>query len=33
MKWRKIILSRGNSKDQGPEAGKGTVCWRRKRLV
>lgn len=30
---RKRILSRRKSKAQGPEAGKGVVCWRRKRPV
>lgn len=24
---RKRILGRGKSEDQGPEAGKGAVCW------
>lgn len=28
-KCRKRILGRGNSEDQGPEARKGAVCWRR----
>lgn len=31
--YRKRILGRGNGEDQGPEAGKGAVCWRRTRPV